>query len=100
MNDTLHDLRPLAPAQRHQLAFHCFDALAEGQAFDLVNDHEPRGLLMQFHTLHPQAFNWQVVQADPGYWRIRVGRVAPGQGTAPAPAARQGCGCGGGGGCS
>lgn len=100
MNNALHDLRPLAPAQRHQLAFQCFDTLAEGEAFELVNDHEPRGLLMQFHANRPQSFGWQVVQADPGYWRIRISRAAPGEGMAPAPVARQSCGCGGGGGCS
>jgi len=100
MNSAFHDLRPLAPPQRHQLAFQCFDALAEGEAFELVNDHEPRGLLMQFHAYRPQTFNWQVVQADPGYWRIRIGRAAPGEATAPVPAQGGGCGCGGGGGCS
>ena len=34
MNNARHDLRPLAPPQRHQLAFQCFDTLAEGEAFD------------------------------------------------------------------
>lgn len=53
---------------------------------------------MQFHAYRPQAFNWQVVQADPGYWRIRIGRAAPGEASAPMP--QGGCGCGGGGGCS
>ena len=99
MNNALHDLRPLAPPQRHQHAFQSFDTLAEGEAFDLVNDHEPRGLLMQFHAYRPQSFNWQVVQANPGYWRIRITRAAPGGATAPAPQGG-GCGCGGGGCCS
>ena len=97
MNITTHDLRPLAPPQRHQLAFRCFDALAEGEAFELINDHEPRGLLMQFHAYRPKSFHWQVVQGDPGYWRIRLSRAVAGDATAPMPQA--GCGCGGGGGC-
>ncbi len=100
MSHALHDLRPLAPAQRHQLAFECFDALAEGEAFELVNDHEPRGLMMQFHAYRPQSFGWQVVQADPGYWRIRIHRAAPGEAVTPMPAQGGGCGCGGSGGCS
>jgi uncharacterized protein (DUF2249 family) len=76
MQTTTYDLRPLAPPQRHQLAFQCFDALAPGEAFELVNDHEPRGLLMQFAEQRPNAFDWQVVQAAPGAWCIRIQRVA------------------------
>ncbi|MFT7775199.1 DUF2249 domain-containing protein [Roseateles sp.] len=91
MNTPIHDLRPLAPPQRHRLAFQCFDALAPGESFELVNDHEPRGLLMQFRAHHPEAFSWQVVQAEPDYWRIRVGRLVDGADQAtPAPG---GCGC-------
>ncbi len=86
-----HDLRPLAPPERHALAFQCFDALAEGEAFDLINDHEPRGLLLQFADLRPGAFAWQVVEVEPRAWRIRVTRVA---GAAHAKAhAAQGGGC-------
>lgn len=73
---TTYDLRSLMPAQRHQLAFQAFDALAAGEAFELINDHEPRGLLMQFAEQRPNAFDWQVMQAAPGAWRIRIARVA------------------------
>jgi len=96
MNTPLHDLRPLAPPQRHQLAFQCFDALAPGEAFELVNDHEPRGLLMQFGAYRPDAFSWQVMQAEPGFWRIRVARLAPGEIAAAVPMPAAG-GCSGGG---
>ncbi len=76
MQTTTYDLRSLVPAQRHQLAFQCFDALTAGDAFELVNDHEPRGLLMQFAQQRPNAFEWQVLQAGPEAWRIRVSRVS------------------------
>lgn len=78
MQTTTYDLRPLVPAQRHQLAFQCFDALADGDAVELINDHEPRGLLMQFADQRPNAFDWQVMQAAPGAWRIRIQRMAHG----------------------
>jgi len=71
-----YDLRPLAPPQRHQLSFQCFDALALGESFDLVNDHEPRGLLAQFLAQRPDAFAWQVLEAGPTTWRIRIQRTA------------------------
>ncbi|MGQ3053320.1 MAG: DUF2249 domain-containing protein [Roseateles sp.] len=89
-----HDLRQLAPPQRHQLAFQCFDKLAIGEAFELINDHEPRGLLMQFGELRTDSFDWQVVQAEPGAWRIRISRTGPGADAPAAAATRRGdCGC-------
>jgi uncharacterized protein (DUF2249 family) len=84
---TTYDLRSLVPAQRHQLAFQCFDALADGEALELINDHEPRGLLMQFVEQRPNSFDWQVMQAAPGAWRIRISRAA---GTAFAPTVESG----------
>ena len=87
-----YDLRSLVPAQRHQLAFECFDALAGGEAFELINDHEPRGLLMQFAEQRPNAFEWQVVESTPGAWRIRMQRQA-GSGFAPTVAADLDQGC-------
>lgn len=92
MNTPTYDFRPLAPFERHQLAFQSFDALAPGEAFELINDHEPRGLLMQFGVRHPQAFSWRVVQGEPGAWRIRIGRVVDAA-EATMPGAG-GCGCG------
>ncbi|MFO1253200.1 MAG: DUF2249 domain-containing protein, partial [Inhella sp.] len=40
------DVRRLAPAQRHPLIFAAFDGLAVGDAFELVNDHDPVPLFM------------------------------------------------------
>ena len=83
------DLRPLAPPQRHQLAFHCFDALATGESFELVNDHEPRGLLAEFLLQRPGSFDWQVMEAGPESWRIRVQRTK--EAPAPRDGTRSGC---------
>ena len=78
---TTYDLRSLMPAQRHQLAFQAFDALADGEAFELINDHEPRGLLMQFAEQRADRFDWQVMQAAPGAWPgfARIFSVRPGR---------------------
>ncbi|MCF8207406.1 MAG: DUF2249 domain-containing protein [Methylotenera sp.] len=88
---TTYDLRSLMPAQRHQLAFQAFDALADGEAFELINDHEPRGLLMQFAEQRADRFDWQVMQAAPGAWRIRIQRVADGFAKAVEAGLDEGC---------
>jgi uncharacterized protein (DUF2249 family) len=95
MTTPTYDFRTLVPFERHQLAFRSFDALAPGEAFELINDHEPRGLLMQFGARNPDAFSWQVIDAAPGAWRIRIGRLAEGE-KASLPPMTGGCGCGGG----
>lgn len=95
---TTYDLRSLVPAQRHQLAFQAFDALGAGEAFELINDHEPRGLLMQFAEQRANAFDWQVMQAAPGAWRIRIqrlGAAAPVAAGARSEAGCCSCSCGG-----
>lgn len=94
MTTPLYDFRSLAPVERHQLAFQNFDALAPGEAFELINDHEPRGLLMQFGMRHPDSFSWRVLDAQPGAWHIRIGRLKVGEAPMAAPAGGS-CGCGG-----
>ncbi|MEO3690222.1 DUF2249 domain-containing protein [Roseateles paludis] len=89
-----YDLRPLAPYQRHELAFSSFDALAVGQAFEFINDHEPRGLLIQMAEQRPGSFDWQVMESAPGVWRIRVTRLDSAA-AAPDTGGCGGCSCGG-----
>lgn len=80
------------PPQRHPLIFSTFDALAAGGAFEIVNDHDPLPLYMQFERIRPGQFSWQYLQSGPEQWHVRIGRVRAG------PAAGQGTGCGAGGG--
>ena len=87
-----YDLRTLAPYQRHELAFSSFDALDVGQAFEFINDHEPRGLLIQMAELRPDGFDWQVMERAPGALRIRVTKLdAPRPEAGQAPAQASGC---------
>jgi uncharacterized protein (DUF2249 family) len=72
-NDIL-DVRPLAPAQRHEAIFSTFDALAPGKDFLLLNDHDPRPLRYQFEAEHAGEFIWDYLEAGPRVWRVRIGR--------------------------
>ena len=87
------DLRPLPRPQRHLLVFQTYEALAPGQAFELVNDHDPLGLLHQFNALVPGQFTWDYRAQGPDAWRVVIGRV---EGGGSAPRGHDGgCGCGG-----
>ena len=74
------DVRPLAPAQRHEKIFATYGALAPGSSFVLVNDHDPKPLRYQFEAEHAGEFTWDTLEAGPAVWRVRISRPAD-----PAP---------------
>lgn len=75
------DLRSIPHFQRHPLVFAKFDALAVGEAFILVNDHDPFPLHRQMDTLRPYQVNWEYITQGPDIFRIRIRRAAPLQGS-------------------
>lgn len=68
------DVRALAPAQRHEAIFARYHALNPGGGYLLVNDHDPVPLRYQFEAEYPGAFTWDVVEAGPEVWRVRIER--------------------------
>ena len=74
--DAVLDVRTMAPAQRHHTIFESYDALVAGEAFELVNDHDPKPLQYQFEAEHAGAFTWDYLERGPKVWRVRIGRVA------------------------
>jgi uncharacterized protein (DUF2249 family) len=71
------DVRELIPRQRHERIFQTFDALAPGQAFVLVNDHDPKPLYYQFAMERPGEVDWRYLEQGPEVWQVRIGKVAP-----------------------
>ncbi|HUH93088.1 MAG TPA: DUF2249 domain-containing protein [Casimicrobiaceae bacterium] len=67
------DVRKLIPRERHPLICRTFEALAPGQGFVLVNDHDPKPLYYQFQAEVGQ-FDWQCLEQGPGTWRMWIGR--------------------------
>lgn len=73
MEQTL-DVRELIPAQRHVKIFETFGNLQPGEAFVLVNDHDPKPLYYQFQAEHAGKFEWTYLEQGPEVWRVRIGR--------------------------
>ena len=69
------DVRRLPHGQRHDVIFTTFDALEEGAAFVLVNDHDPKPLRYQFEAQHAGHYSWDYLEAGPEIWRVRIGRL-------------------------
>ncbi|MDE3101568.1 MAG: DUF2249 domain-containing protein [Chloroflexota bacterium] len=72
--DPTLDVRSLAPARRHGVIFETFGALAEGQGFVLLNDHDPKPLYYQFSAEMPGTFSWEYLERGPD-WRVRIART-------------------------
>lgn len=88
------DLRTIPPRERHPLIFGCFDALATGQALQLVNDHNPQPLRFQFEDRADGQFEWATLEAGPAVWRIQITRTAGA--TGPSASAKSSSCCSGG----
>lgn len=70
------DVRTIIPRERHPLIFSTFDALAPGDAFLLVNDHDPKPLYYQLQAERPGLLVWEYLEQGPEVWRVQVGRAA------------------------
>lgn len=72
---TTVDVRSLIPRERHPLIFRTYDALAPGEVFELVNDHDPRPLY--FHLVAERGnIDWRYLEEGPQVWRVQIGRKA------------------------
>ena len=59
------DVRTIPPVERHPKIFGMLNALAEGGAFIIVNDHDPRPLHYQLETRYPGEFTWEYLEQGP-----------------------------------
>src|ERR1035437_7415201 len=84
------DVRHLAPAQRHEIIFTEFHAVAPGSGYVLVNDHDPKPLRYQFEAEHAGDFTWDAIESGPEVWRVRISRPLYGAATTNESDARNG----------
>ncbi len=70
------DVRIIPPREKHPAIFATFDALDAGDAFILINDHDPFPLRHQFDAERSGRFSWDYVEQGPVVWRVRIAKVA------------------------
>ncbi|ORV15400.1 DUF2249 domain-containing protein [Mycobacterium celatum] len=75
------DVRELPRPQKHPTIFATYGALAAGESFVLVNNHDPKHLRDEFETDHPGSYGWEYVEKGPKVWRIRITKLT----TTPLP---------------
>ncbi len=73
---TVIDVRQIPPPKRHPLIFQTFNDLQAGEAFRLINDHDPKPLYYQFKYELEGQFTWEYVESGPEVWQVIVGKTA------------------------
>ncbi|WP_448205836.1 DUF2249 domain-containing protein [Azospirillum sp. sgz302134] len=68
------DVQSIPPYLRHQVIIEAVQGLAPGDAFTLVNDHDPRPLHHQLRALFADSFAWEYLEQGPEVWRVRISR--------------------------
>ncbi len=76
MADRELDVRNEIPMRRHELIFENYHGLADGEAFVLVNDHDPKPLYYQFDAEYTGKFSWEYQEEGPEVWKVRIGKPA------------------------
>ncbi len=89
----LLDVRTISCRDKHATIFQQWHAIAVGESFVLVNDHDPVPLYYQFAALYPGAFDWNYDLTGPDEFRVRITRL---RATDPAAASSLPRSCGGG----
>jgi uncharacterized protein (DUF2249 family) len=62
----------IVPRERHPLIFRTFDELPSGNAFVLVNDHDPKPLYYQFLHERDGLFSWEYLRQGPDLWKVKI----------------------------
>lgn len=69
------DIRPVIPREKHPTIMKTFDELKNGEAFQLINDHDPMPLYYQFQAEKTNRFGWEYVERGPEVWRVNISKV-------------------------
>ncbi|MBF0607896.1 MAG: DUF2249 domain-containing protein [Candidatus Magnetobacterium sp. LHC-1] len=64
----------IIPKERHSLIFRTFDELQPGDAFILVNDHDPKPLYYQFLHERENLFTWEYLEQGPEVWKVKISK--------------------------
>src|SRR5690554_907071 len=69
------DLRPFPPTERHEMFYKAFADIQPGEAFEFINDHDPKPLYYQMEAESKEPFRWEYLEKGPEDWKVRVVKV-------------------------
>lgn len=71
------DVTLIEPRLKHPTIFQYFDALQDGEAFIIHNDHDPKPLYYQLLGERGDIFTWEYQLQGPTEWLIRIAKKKP-----------------------
>ena len=66
------DIRPYPPAERHEMFYKAFADIKPSEAFEFINDHDPKPLYYQMEAESKEPFKWEYLEQGPDSWKVRV----------------------------
>jgi regulator of cell morphogenesis and NO signaling len=66
----------LPPVQKHPTILRKFDELENGEAFLLVNDHDPIPLFYEMKAEKGEVFEWKKIENGPEVWKVEITKTA------------------------
>lgn len=69
------DIRPYPPTERHEMFYKAFADIKPGEAFEFINDHDPKPLYYQMEAESKEPFRWEYLQEGPEVWKVRVVKI-------------------------
>ncbi len=69
---TRYDVREIPKPDRHETIHHRYGMIPDGETMELVAPHEPRPLRREFRKQYGDAFDWEVVETEPGRCRVQI----------------------------
>ena len=66
------DIRPYTPTERHEMFYKAFADIKPGEAFEFINDHDPKPLYYQMEAESKEPFRWEYIEEGPEKWKVRV----------------------------
>lgn len=69
------DVTVIPVREKHPTIFRTFDSLRPGEAFEIINDHDPLPLFYQFQMERPDRFTWSKLENGPEVWRVQIGKA-------------------------
>jgi regulator of cell morphogenesis and NO signaling len=74
------DVTVLEPKMKHPTIFEWFDALQPGEAFNILNDHDPKPLYYQLIAERGNVFSWHYDEKGPTWWSVQIKKNNTGEG--------------------
>jgi regulator of cell morphogenesis and NO signaling len=69
------DVTQIEPRFKHPTIFEWFDALSEGNAFIIHNDHDPIPLYYQMIAERGEVFEWEYLKKGPEEYEVKITRL-------------------------